>query len=48
MDNETLDRISYALGLSMGNNFRASGIKTIDVRVFATAWPPCLKAPHLK
>ena len=35
MDNETLDRISYALGLSMGNNFRASGIKTIDVKDFA-------------
>ncbi len=30
-----LDRISYALGLSMGNNFRASGIETIDVKDFA-------------
>lgn len=30
-----LDRISYALGLSMGNNFKASGIKTINVQDFA-------------
>lgn len=29
------DRISYALGLSMGNNFRASGIKEINVQDFA-------------
>lgn len=34
MDN-SLDRISYALGLSMGNNFHASGIKTINVKDFA-------------
>ena len=32
---EKLDRISYALGLSMGNNFRASGIKEINVQDFA-------------
>ena len=30
-----LDRISYALGLSMGNNFRASGIQSINVQDFA-------------
>jgi len=30
-----LDRISYALGLSMGNNFRASGIKELDCQDFA-------------
>lgn len=30
-----LDRISYALGLSMGNNFRASGITEINVQDFA-------------
>ena len=30
-----LDRISYALGLSMGNNFRASGISEINVQDFA-------------
>jgi len=35
MDNQNLDRISYALGLSMGNNFRASGIKSINVKDFA-------------
>ncbi len=35
MDNKELDRLSYALGLSMGNNFRASGIETIDVQDFA-------------
>lgn len=34
-ENNNLDRISYALGLSMGNNFRASGIKTINVQDFA-------------
>lgn len=37
MDNKQdkpLDRISYALGLSMGNNFRASGIQKIDVEDF--------------
>lgn len=30
-----LDRISYALGLSMGNNFRASGIESLDIKDFA-------------
>lgn len=35
MSNKELDRISYALGLSMGNNFRSSGIETIDVADFA-------------
>lgn len=35
MENKELDRISYALGLSMGNNFRASGIDKINVRDFA-------------
>lgn len=34
-NNKKLDRISYALGLSMGNNFRASGIKEINVQDFA-------------
>lgn len=34
-DNKQLDRISYALGLSMGNNFRASGINEINVQDFA-------------
>lgn len=35
MDNKELDRISYALGLSMGNNFRSSGIQSINVKDFA-------------
>lgn len=35
MENKELDRISYALGLSMGNNFRSSGIETINVQDFA-------------
>lgn len=35
MENPEFDRLSYALGLSMGNNFRASGIEQINVRDFA-------------
>lgn len=35
MENKELDRISYALGLSMGNNFKGSGIETINVKDFA-------------
>ncbi len=35
METKELDRISYALGLSMGNNFRASCIEKIDVKDFA-------------
>lgn len=35
MDNQEFNRISYALGLSMGNNFRSSGIKEINVKDFA-------------
>ncbi|MDE6300655.1 MAG: FKBP-type peptidyl-prolyl cis-trans isomerase [Muribaculaceae bacterium] len=35
MDTKDFDRLSYALGLSMGNNFRASGIETINVQDFA-------------
>lgn len=35
MENQELDRLSYALGLSMGNNFRSSGIETINVQDFA-------------
>lgn len=34
-ENKSRDRISYALGLSMGNNFRASGITEINVQDFA-------------
>lgn len=35
MDEKNLDRISYALGLSMGNNFRASGIQELNIGDFA-------------
>lgn len=35
MDTKEFDKISYALGLSMGNNFRASGINEINVQDFA-------------
>ncbi len=34
-DNNQFDKLSYALGLSMGNNFRASGIDKINVQDFA-------------
>lgn len=34
MSENKLDRLSYALGLSMGNNFRSSGIKEINVGDF--------------
>lgn len=34
MENKELDRLSYALGLSMGQNFRASGIDAINVQDF--------------
>lgn len=30
-----MDKLSYALGLSMGNNFRASGIQELNVQDFA-------------
>ncbi|MDE7153890.1 MAG: FKBP-type peptidyl-prolyl cis-trans isomerase [Muribaculaceae bacterium] len=35
MENEKFDKLSYALGLSMGNNFRSSGIEKITVSDFA-------------
>lgn len=35
METKELDKISYALGLSMGNNFKNSGIDTINVQDFA-------------
>lgn len=35
MENKELERLSYALGMSMGNNFRASGIDKISVDDFA-------------
>ncbi len=35
MDTKEFDKLSYALGLSMGHNFRASGIEKISVQDFA-------------
>lgn len=35
MENKEFDKLSYALGLSMGNNFRASGIQEINIQDFA-------------
>lgn len=35
MENTEFDRLSYALGLSMGHNFRSSGIEKISVQDFA-------------
>lgn len=35
METKDLDRISYALGLSMGNNFKSSGIESINIQDFA-------------
>lgn len=35
MDTKDFDRLSYALGLSMGHNFRGSGIDKINVQDFA-------------
>lgn len=35
MDNKELETLSYALGLSMGNNFKASGIQSINIQDFA-------------
>ncbi|MGM9842709.1 MAG: FKBP-type peptidyl-prolyl cis-trans isomerase [Muribaculaceae bacterium] len=34
-ENKELDRLSYALGMSMGNNFKSSGIEKIDCQDFA-------------
>lgn len=31
----SFDKLSYALGLSMGNNFKASGIESVDIQDFA-------------
>jgi FKBP-type peptidyl-prolyl cis-trans isomerase FklB len=35
MENNEFDRLSYALGLSMGNNFRSSGITSLATQDFA-------------
>lgn len=35
METKDFDRLSYALGLSMGHNFRASGIERLNIQDFA-------------
>ena len=35
MEDNKFDRLSYALGMSMGNNFRASGVDNLDSDAFA-------------
>ena len=35
MDNKEFDRLSYALGLSMGHNFRAMGMEKLSIQDFA-------------
>ena len=48
MSDQNFDRISYALGLSMGNNFRASGIETINVADFADGVAAVFSGKDLK
>lgn len=48
MKNKELERISYALGLSMGNNFRSSGIKEIDIKEFADGVAAVFAGSELK
>lgn len=38
-----MDKISYALGLSIGNNFLSSGIKNVDLQSFTKAMEDVLK-----
>ena len=35
MEDKKFDRLSYALGMSMGNNFLSSGVKSLDAEAFA-------------
>ena len=48
MSDQNFDRISYTLGLSMGNNFRASGIETINVADFADGVAAVFSGKDLK
>lgn len=42
------NKISYALGLMMGNNFRSSGVKGLDINVFSQAIDDVLKGNSLE
>ena len=41
-----MDKLSYALGLSMGNNFKASGIETLTVEDFARGVQAVYEGAH--
>ncbi len=43
-----MDKISYALGMSMANNFRSSGIKEINVADFAEGLDAAFNAKEMK
>lgn len=43
-----MDKISYALGMSMANNFRSSGIKEIDMTDFAEGMDAAFNGRELK
>ncbi len=43
----SLEKISYALGMSMANNFRSSGIKELDVKKFAEGLDAAFNAKEL-
>ena len=43
----SLEKISYALGMSMANNFRSSGIKELDVTKFAEGLDAAFNATDL-
>ncbi len=42
-----MDKISYALGLSIGNNFKTSGIKNVELKDFAKGLEDVLKDAKL-
>lgn len=43
-----LEKISYALGMSMANNFRSSGIKELDVKKFADGLDAAFNGKNLE
>lgn len=48
MEAKEFDRLSYALGLSMGNNFRSSGIRDLNVEDFSAGVAAVFKGEPLK
>ena len=43
-----MDKLSYALGMSMGHNFKGTGIKTLNSADFAAAWHPSTTVSNQK